>query len=234
MSLGDDELSALIRRQATRHAAPDALRAGIRTQVALAEAGRAPAPAPSRRPHWRSAAAGFALGLLCMAALLPLLLPAVGPWLARPERQAQGLAAGLGQALQAELVSRHVQALAQGPLTQVLSSDRHTVKPWFQGRVDFAPPVFDLATDGFPLIGGRVDQLQGRAVAALAYARHRHVVDVFISPGTTSAPPVRAVHKGFNLMHWTDGAMQYWVVSDLERSELETFVRAWQMRAALQ
>lgn len=224
MSLDDPNLSSLIKHHATRHAAPDALRAGIRTQVTLAEAGRSetsPPPAPSRRAwfalHWRTAAVSFAMGLACAALVLPL---------------AQHL--DLNAPLDAELVADHVRALQIGPLTEVVSTDRHTVKPWFQGRLDYAPPVFDLAAQGFPLMGGRVEHVRGSVVATLAYARNRHVIDVFVWPSTAQAAPVRNVHKGFNVLHWADGSMQYWAVSDLERAEMERFAQAWQQQAAAQ
>jgi anti-sigma factor RsiW len=224
MSVDDPNLSSLIKRHATRHAAPDALRAGIRTQVTLAEAGRSetsPPPAPSRRAwfalRWRTAAVSFAMGLACAALVLPL---------------AQRL--DLNAPLDAELVADHVRALQLGPLTEVVSTDRHTVKPWFQGRLDFAPPVFDLAAQGFPLMGGRIEHLRGGAVAALAYARNRHVIDVFVWPSAAQSAPVRSVHKGFNVLHWADGSMQYWAVSDLERAEMERFAQAWRQQVAAQ
>ena len=219
----DDKLSALIRRHATRHAAPDSLRAGIRTHMALEEARRMPsAPAadePLQRRGWFSfgwgtASASFALGMLCMA-LLTLLAQRVG----------------LGQPIAAELVASHVRALQLGPIAEVLSSDRHTVKPWFQGRLDFAPPVLDLAVDGFALAGGRVEHVRGNAVATLAYAHNRHVIDLFVWPSTEQQTPVRSLQRGFNVVHWADGSMQYWAVSDMDGAELESFVRAWQQRA---
>lgn len=224
MSLDDDELSSLIRANATRHTAPDALRAGVRTQVALAEAGR-PAKPATPVPAWRrwfvlpwpAASVSFALGMLCMALLLPLVQRV-----------------DLNEPVDAELVADHVRALRVGPLTEVASSDRHTVKPWFQGRLDYAPPVFELAAEGFPLLGGRIKHVRGKVVATLTYARHRHVVDVFVWPGTAHSAPTRSVRNGFNVMHWSDGSMQYWIVSDLERSEIESFTRLWQQRAAAQ
>jgi anti-sigma factor RsiW len=223
---GDDrELSTLIRKQATRHTAPDALRAAIRTQIALADANRpAVAPAsskPARRRwlvlRWPAVSVSFAMGMLCMALILPM-------W----ERLS------VNEPLDAELVADHVRALRVGPLAEVVSTDRHTVKPWFQGRLDYAPPVFDFAAEGFPLTGGRIEHVRGNVVATLAYARNRHVVDVFVWPGTAQSAPVRTVRNGFNIMHWSDGSMQYWIVSDLERSELEVFTRLWQQRAAPQ
>jgi len=222
MSLDDKDLSALIRTHATRHTAPDNLRAAIRTQTALADASRAAAaPKPARRRwlvlRWPAIPVSFAMGMLCMALLLPM-------W--------QRLS--LDEPVDAELVAHHVRALRVGPLAEVASTDRHTVKPWFQGRLDYAPPVFDFATEGFPLIGGRIEHVRGTVVATLAYARHRHVVDVYVWPATAHSAPVRTVRNGFNIMHWSDGSMQYWIVSDLERSELEGFTQLWQQRAASQ
>jgi len=214
----DDELSALIRRHATRHRAGDELRAGIRTQVALADAGRSERPKAMRWRWggfgWRSAAAGFAAGLLAAWLVVPAL------------RSVE-----IGSSLPDELVADHVRALQVGPLTEVVSSDRHTVKPWFQGRLDYAPPVFDLADQGFPLSGGRVEHVRGRAVAALAYTHNRHVVDVFVWPGDAVSAPSRVQRKGFNVVRWSDGAMQVWVVSDADRAEIERFAQAWQRRA---
>ena len=136
--------------------------------------------------------------------------------------------------LDAELVADHVRALQLGPLIEVVSTDRHTVKPWFQGRLDYAPPVFDLAAQGFPLMGGRIEHLRGNAIAALAYARNRHVVDVFVWPSAAQSVPLRSQHKGFNVLHWADGSMQYWAVSDLERTEMERFAQLWREQAAAQ
>ena len=226
MSQDDEDLSALMRQHATRHAAPDSLRARIRTQIALAEAGRTPAPtvAPThakapRRPWlsfgWGPASVGFALGMLCMALVLPTV---------------QHLAQN--SALDEDLVADHVRALRSGPLIQVVSTDRHTVKPWFQGRLDYAPPVLDLASEGFPLMGGRVEQVRGNAVAALAYSRNQHVIDVFVWPSGARQAPMLSTRRGFNVLHWSDGAMQYWAVSDVDRSELEGFAGHWQQRTA--
>ena len=224
MSLDDQDLSSLIRRNATRHAAPDTLRAAIRTQIALADAGRTEPTTPPKAPRrawftlpWPTASVSFALGLACALFVLPLVqrLDLNGP-------------------LDAELVADHVRALQVGPLTEVVSTDRHTVKPWFQGRLDYAPPVFDLAAQGFPLMGGRIEHLRGNAIAALAYARNRHVVDVFVWPSAAQSVPLRSQHKGFNVLHWADGSMQYWAVSDLERAEMERFAQLWREQAAAQ
>ena len=224
MSLDDEELSAKIRRHATRHTAPDALRAGIRTQIALAEAGRAARP-PRRwfdfgalsfaHFGWRTASVGFALGLATALFVVPL----VQRW-------------NMQQSLDSELVADHVRALRTGPLFEVASSDRHTVKPWFQGRIDYAPPVFDFTVEGFPLKGGRIEHVHGNAVATLAYARDLHMIDLFIWPGDTKIEPVRGVNRGFNFVHWADGSMQYWAVSDVEAAELQRFAQLWKAQAA--
>ena len=218
MNLDDQELSSLIKQHATRHAASDGLRAGIGTQLALAEAGRTAAtPTPPRRFSfgWRSAAIGFAFGIVCSTFVLPL---------------AQHL--DFARQLESELVAEHVRALKIGPLVAVASSDHHTVKPWFQGRLDYAPPVLDLASEGFPLMGGRVEQVRGNAVAALAYSRNQHVIDVFVWPSGARQAPMLSTRRGFNVLHWSDGAMQYWAVSDVDRSELEGFAGHWQQRTA--
>ena len=224
MNLDDDDLSSRIRRDATRHAAPQDLRAGIRTQIALADAGRGAPPARDETPRrrwlvwpWRTASVSVALGIACALLAVPLMQRV-----------------DFGGPLDSELVADHVRALQVGPLAEVVSTDRHTVKPWFQGRIDFAPPVFDLADEGFPLMGGRIEHVRGSVVATLAYARHRHVIDTFVWPSSEQTTPVRSVRKGFNVLHWADGSMQYWVVSDLERAELEQFGRLWRERAAAQ
>lgn len=220
MSLDDEDLSARIREHATRFAAPDDLRAGIRAQVALADASRGAQSLPPQEPRrrrfglpWRTAVAGFALGLLCAVVILPVV-----------QR--------LAQPLDSELVADHVRAMGAGPLVEVASSDRHTVKPWFQGRIDYAPPVFDFEAQGFPLQGGRIERVRGDRVATLAYTRARHMIDLFVWPGDTRSAPVRSVERGFNLLHWSDGSMQYWLVSDLEAAELERFAQLWRAQVA--
>jgi anti-sigma factor RsiW len=134
----------------------------------------------------------------------------------------------------ADFVADHVRALQTGRLAEVASSDRHTVKPWFQGRLDYAPPVFDLAGEGFPLMGGRIVHVRGNVVATLTYTRNRHVIDVFIWPSAAQRAPVRSTSRGFNVLQWADESMQYRAVSDLDRREMERFTQLWLAQVAKQ
>lgn len=126
------------------------------------------------------------------------------------------------EALAAEMVSAHERALA-GREMDVISTDRHTVKPWFNGKLPFAPPVVDFAGKGFPLEGGRVDYIGGRPVAALVYARRLHRIDVFVWPADSAKPPARADRNGFHEISWTMNQFVFTCVSDLDPVELNTF-----------
>ena len=122
------------------------------------------------------------------------------------------------------LVTAHVQALAAGRVVEVVSSDQHTVKPWFAGKIDFSPKVKDLAGDGFPLKGGRLDRVGGRPAAALAYGRARHAIDLFVWVVPAAARGVSTVTvRGINVVRWTEGDLAYAAVSDLNESELLAF-----------
>ena len=162
-----------------------------------------------------------------------------GPLLAVAASLALIMAAGWGLArvllarpddafLTQELVAGHVRSqMLPSHRFDVESSDAHTVKPWFEGKLDFSPPVKDLAGQGFPLIGGRLDYLHNRPVAALVYRRRKHSINLFIwpsSPGDEAATP-KATRQGFHMIRWTRSGMTFWAVSDLNEVELQEFVR---------
>jgi len=126
------------------------------------------------------------------------------------------------------VIARHVEAIATPPLIQVPSSDQHTVKPWFQGKLDFSPPVPDLTSAGFELVGGRVDRLGDRTAAVLVYKRRLHMIHVFVWPATEGArtSDARTV-RGFHERHWTTGDLSVWAVSDVNDDDLKTFASAF-------
>jgi anti-sigma factor RsiW len=209
---------ALIGAERLYHAMPEDVRARIIAQIA-ADSPRAPSltlpPLLGREgwglSRWWSSAAGFGLGAACAAGLSFLLLVPQEPGL-------------VGQ-----VVASHIRALQPGHLEDVPSSDQHTVKPWFDGRIDFAPPVKDLAAERFPLRGGRLDYVGGRPVAALVYQHDKHLIDLFIWPAAERAaePPETSTRQGYNVVHWRQNGMALWAVSDLEAGQLREFAEDW-------
>jgi len=133
-----------------------------------------------------------------------------------------------------EVISAHVRSLMVNHLVDVSSSDQHTVKPWFNGKLDFSPPVKDLTDYGFPLVGGRLDYLNNRPVAALVYRRQQHFINLFIQPSSqgSEVDQKTVARQGYHLFHWTKAGMIYWVVSDLNESELQQFAKLVQNQAS--
>jgi len=126
------------------------------------------------------------------------------------------------------VVSSHIRSLMASHLVDVLSSDQHTVKPWFDGKLDFSPPVVDLAGQGFPLVGGRLDYLDNRAVAALVYRHNKHIINLFIWPSAannSNGAMNSMTLQGYHVLSWTQSGMTYWAVSDLAPNELQQFIR---------
>jgi anti-sigma factor RsiW len=209
----DDRLAlrAAIAEQVPRFEPPEGLRG--RVHAALR---RASAPSHTRRPAtsrtWR---------WLALAASLAIV--AAGSWRLGAEHTASEI-------LTDEVLASHVRSLMPGHLTDVPSSDQHTVKPWFDGKLDFSPPVHDFSARGYPLLGGRLDYLNGRPVAALVYGRRQHLINVFVWPAAGSAGGgAPLLRQGYHLLHWTTPEYVYWVASDLERSELTDFARLLQL-----
>ena len=202
-------LSAAIREHVPAFLAPDALRNRVRATLRHA----------AGTQGIRRALPPVAARWLALAASLAVV--AVGSW-------QLGLSRGGEDALIGQVLASHVRSLMPGHLTDVVSSDQHTVKPWFNGKLDFSPPVYDFAGRGFPLTGGRLDYVGGRPVAALVYGRRQHLINVFLWPatrGSVGGPRPVATRQGYHLLQWTTPEYAYWVVSDLGMAELHDFAQ---------
>ena len=191
-----------------RETAPPALAGRIRNRLAAeAQENRTTKIVRWRVPpgRWRQVAALAACCVLCVALT----------W---------GAMTSMGQTdqLQQEIVAAHIRSLLQDSPIQVAASDSHTVKPWFAGKVDFAPEVKDLTAEGFPLLGGRLDYVHQRRVSVLVYRRRSHTVNVFIwqAPAAGDAAPTLAKKNGYNLLAWTKSGVAYWATSDLDAEQL--------------
>jgi anti-sigma factor RsiW len=179
------------------------------SQVLFRRRQRGPRTVPSGAPwNWLALAAA-----IIFAAIIALNLV---PRLQRP---------GADQFLATQLIASHVRSLMANHLTDVASSDQHTVKPWLDAKLDFAPAVVDLSSEGFPLIGGRLDYLDNRPVAALIYQRRKHFINLFVWPAAPDATstPKTITRQGYQLLHWTDSDFNYWAVSDVNANDLQTF-----------
>jgi anti-sigma factor RsiW len=123
-----------------------------------------------------------------------------------------------------EVLDSHLRSLMPGHLADVQSTDRHTVKPWFAGKLDFSPPVADFAAQGYPLTGGRLDSVSGRTVAVLVYQRHQHVINAYVWPsaGSPDSAVIPSALQGYNMLQWTHAGLKWWLASDLNSGELES------------
>ena len=161
-----------------------------------------------------------------LAVAAALLLLAYGTW-----RIAPGFVAdGRETRLSAELVDEHIRSLQPGHLNDVVSTDQHTVKPWFDGKLDFAPDVRDFAEQGFPLQGGRLEVVEGRSVAALVYGRRKHTINLFLWPSAAigSGKVESGTRQGYNWVHWNNGNFEMWAVSDVNSADLQELRKLWQ------
>ena len=210
-------LSAQLREPALYFAAPARLRR--RLADAIAAEAPTPAPWPARRQWLQLAAACFAAAILGSGTTYLSMTTSGRPSLAD------------------EVVANHVRSLLiDNRAVDVPSSDEHTVKPWFNGKLDFAPPVVDLTSDGFPLLGGRLDYADQRTVAALVYRHRQHIINLFLWPtdGSTMETGAMATEslQGYHVLHWSSAGMTYWAVSDLNPADLKAFGNLVQRRAA--
>jgi len=137
---------------------------------------------------------------------------------------------GADQLLATQLIASHVRSLMANHLTDVASSDQHTVKPWLDTKLDFAPAVPDLSNKGFPLVGGRLDYLDNRPVAALIYQRRKHFINLFVWPieSNTAKTTKTMSRQGYQLLHWADSDFNYWAVSDVNADDLQTFKQGFE------
>jgi len=185
-----------------RYKAPLELRRRIEASLPRAQA------TPSRRSVLRGFAMGSAVSAIAATGLIAIVL--------RNDDQSR---------ITSEIVSAHLRSLQAGHLTDVLSTDQHTVKPWFNGKLDVAPPVIDLTALGFTLIGGRLDYVDARPVGAIVYRRRLHVINLFVAQtaSTESRAPRTETFQGFNVRSWSEGGLNYWAVSDIAADELAEF-----------
>jgi anti-sigma factor RsiW len=206
-------LKKTLKQDALYFTAPEELRQRIKAELP------SPAKAVPQRQAWNwnwltGAMSGAAA--VCLALLLTVTLT-------RPSSEQQ---------LAQEIVSGHIRSLMASHALDVVSTDQHTVKPWFNGKLDFSPPVKDLAAQEFPLIGGRLDYLGRRSVAALVFQRHKHIINLFIWPAKAadSNPAACETRQGYHLIHWSEAGMVFWAVSDLNEKELMEFVQDFTAR----
>jgi anti-sigma factor RsiW len=214
-----DEIAELPRRNVARDAQPLFPRRQTRPRAILWETSW----------NWLALAAA-----IIFAAIIALTLV---PRLQRPEAD---------QFLATQLIASHVRSLMANHLTDVASSDQHTVKPWLDAKLDFAPPVVDLSSEGFPLVGGRLDYLDNRPVAALVYQRRKHFINLFVWPAETGADTttrsagnkqrsltLKAISRqGYHLLHWLDSEFNYWAISDISAEELQEFEQLFEGQIA--
>ena len=195
------EMSKAVASADLRYTAPPALRRRI-------EASLPQAKAPSRRAVLRGFAMGSAVSAIAATGLVAIVL--------RHDDQSR---------ITSEIVSAHLRSLQAGHLIDVVSTDQHTVKPWFNGKLDVSPPVVDLTAQGFTLVGGRLDYLDARAIGAVVYRRRQHIINLFVAQTANTERKAASMEnlQGFNVRHWSQQGMNFWAVSDIGADELNEF-----------
>ena len=206
------QMSQAIARAELRYTAPESLRR--RVEAAL------PKPVTNAVPSRRAVLHGFAFGSgLSAIAVTGLVVLAL-----RNDDQ---------ERIMSEIVSAHLRSLQAGHLTDVLSTDQHTIKPWFNGKLDVAPPVIDLTAQGFTLIGGRLDYVDARPIGAVIYKRRAHVINLFVAQTSNMErrPAKIETFQGFNIRHWSERGLNFWAISDLGADELAEFSEKFEAAA---
>lgn len=208
----DAELSALIKAHAEPYGTPAGLDHRVRDALQQARATRSKTATRSWATRWQAwlgAGAAFACGVIATLGVMH-------------GRTSTNDEAGVAH----EIVASHVRSLMLAHLGEVKSSDRHTVKPWFSGKLDYSPPVRDLAAEGFALTAGRLDYVGDRPVAALVYRHQEHAINVFVWPSPTGARAPKVHEKqGFAVADWVQGGMQYWAVSDISVDKMRALAQ---------
>jgi anti-sigma factor RsiW len=197
------EMSQAIAVADMKFTAPLALRRRIEASLPQPQT-----QAPSRRAVLRGFAMGSAVSAIAATGLVAIVL--------RDDDR---------QRIESEIVSAHLRSLQAGHLTDVISTDQHTVKPWFNGKLDVSPPVIDLTAQGFTLIGGRLDYVDARAIGAVVYKRRAHVINLFVAQTSNTEHHAANIEtiQGFNIRRWSDRGLNYWAVSDIGADELAEF-----------
>ena len=196
------QMSEAIAQADLRYTAPASLRRRIEASLPQRR------PAPSRRNVLRGFAMGSAVSALAATGLVAIVL--------RNDDE---------QLIMSEVVSAHLRSLQAGHLTDVISTDQHTVKPWFNGKLDVSPPVIDLTAQGFTLVGGRLDYVDARAIGAVVYRRRQHVINLFVAqtPNIERRAAKTETVQGFNIRRWSERGLNFWAVSDIGADELAEF-----------
>lgn len=203
---------ALLADAAPRYSAPAALRASIEGLAERRPGADPKEQASQARGRLDAWFGGGAIGALAASLAIVFAVPQLTT-----------------VSLQDQLIAGHVRSLQAHHIVDVATSDRHVVKPWFNGRLDFAPPVVELAPQGFPLVGGRLDYIGGRPVAAIVYRRRLHSINLFVRPAFSPGSPMQISmrREGYSLVRWVAGGLEYWAVSDVEPGDLNLFAASF-------